>query len=174
MKSSARKIISAEKALTVASSAIETMMAYINDAPSCNCQGCCSCYARHWSVRNIVGGIECSPDWTGATFGLDFIEANTVEFYGSTCGGNIHSLRINVATGEMVATHDGARRSSGSIMFDFLPDEFWRENESGWILTEYRSSRPDWSATIALLQQHFGDGPTCLQEEESMLGLNPL
>lgn len=151
----------------------QSMAEFIADPPVCECEEMCSCTARYWgSATDTKGKIivrqACTPDWTGATFGWRIIPGG-IEFWGNTCGGYRHALRIFL-DGKIEAEHRGARASGGSIMFDHLPQMWWDIRSTlKWELTTYKSSRPEWAVKIALLPYPLGKAgaPTCLAEEEA-------
>jgi len=151
----------------------KSMTDFITDRPVCECNGVCSCPARYWSSNTETEAQQiiaqsCTPDWTGASLGWKIIPEG-IEFWGDTCGGHHHALRIFV-NGKIEAEHKGARASSGSIMFDHLPQIWWDIRSTlKWKLTTYKSSRPEWAVRIALLPRPLGKAgaPTCLAEEEA-------
>lgn len=151
----------------------QSMITFITDRPVCECSGVCSCPARYWSSNTETEAQQiiaqsCTPDWTGATFGWLVIPEG-IEFWGNTCGGHYHILSIS-PDGKISVTHKGARASSGSIMFDHLPQMWWDIRSTlKWELTTYKSSRPEWAVKIALLPYPLGKAgaPTCLAEEEA-------
>ena len=169
MYASATKNIGVNNAIKMAEEIIEKVMAEVNDRPYCHCHGACGCEARYWSagIDHKEGVVRYSPDWTGTKISLRFVE-DCLVICGNTSGGNYHELEIDLRTGLLTASHDGARRSSCGLIGDFLPESFWNENQEGWKLVDYKTSEPTWSATIALLRQKFGDGPTTLEEADHM------
>jgi hypothetical protein len=167
MYAEANKNVGVKTAISMAEEIIEKVMAEVNDHPECHCHGTCGCEARYWTgyINHEKGEVVYSPDHTGATVSLMF-KPDFLLVEGRTCGGNHHWLEINLKDGTLIVSHDGARRSTCGLIGDFLPQSFWDNNSEGWKLVKYETSESTWSATIALLRQKFGDGPTTLEEAD--------
>ena len=172
MKATATRTVEVKVAQAIAAKAVISMNAEIDNWEGCICvsDGPCSCSDRYFVATRTDNFLQVSPDFYGAFFGYESTEDKKVfTFYGRTCGGHTHKLKIDLCTGKLIASHIGARRSSGSIMFDHLPEEFWEINDSkDWELVTYSSSKPEWGVSIALLKGQFGEGPTNEEEADHM------
>jgi hypothetical protein len=174
MYASANKNVGNIMAVTLAEEIVEKVMAEVNNRPECNCHGVCSC-TEHWCgyINHDKGEVVYSPDHTGATVYLVF-KPDSLLVEGRTCGGNHHGIDINLKDGTLTVSHDGARRSTCGLIGDFLPQSFWDNSSDGWKLAEYKTSESTWAATIALLRQKFGDGPTTLEEANQLKAITHL
>jgi hypothetical protein len=84
-------------------------------------------------------------------------------------GSGSHTLEINTENGELVTTHDGARRSYPGNGFAMLPPLWWELNKiKDWKLVSYKTSEPNWAAVAGLLEGQIGDGPTCQIEADDI------
>jgi hypothetical protein len=80
-----------------------------------------------------------------------------------------HSLTINTETGQLIVTHDGARKSYPGNGFYMLPSLWWELNKiESWSLISYETSMPAWAAVAGLLDGQVGDGPTCQIEADDI------
>jgi hypothetical protein len=127
----------------------------------------CSCQARDAQSSFSDEGIIYQPDYHSGRNTVTFPEPNTLLLTGNAGSGQ-HTLSINVATGELVVTHDGRRRSFPGNAQALLPDFWWELNRAeDWTLVEYRSSQPGWAAVAGFLSGKKGSGPENLEEWES-------
>lgn len=170
MKATAKRTVSTATAMAISSHAIEAVGEYLTDPEFgvCRCHdnwGPCTCGASYESVEVTASAVTISPDHYGAEMGIKFPAPDTIEVWGKTVSGCYQSLAINIATGELVAIHNGSRRSSLGLVCDLLPEEyFYLADAKDWRLTSLETSRPDWGVPHCLLNGQLKPGPTNLEE----------
>lgn len=172
MKAVAMKRMRVDKVQAMAEYIIESVCSVIMDPEfgKCHCMGDgpCTCSARYEIVRASTDGIGYTPDHHGASVDISLPAPDTLVLSATTCGGTVQEIQFNLATGEVIYTHDGRRNGGGGLIWDHLPPE-WERSTRGWSLVEVKTSKHDWAVPMPLLGT-FGDGPSNLREYEYLEG----
>lgn len=173
MKAITRKFIEAETMLSIVESIIDSVCAVVKDPhwQECYCQedDPCTCTARYESIDTNDKGFAYSPDHYGAWVGISFLEKDIMILDSTTCGGADQKVIFNLATNQIIYTHDGHRQSGGGLIWDHLPKE-WQQinNAADWSTPQVETTEPGWGVDLPLLQGQFGESPCNLREHMSM------
>ena len=172
MKTTFTRTIATDAAIEIVEAIVEiTAAAARHDlAVECVCDDWhgCSCAARDSRSGFSARGIIYQPDYHSGRNEVTFPAADTLLLIGDA-GSGWHTLSINVATGRLVVTHDGRRRSFPGNAQALLPEMWWDLNlAEDWELVDYQSSQPGWAAVAGFLRGKHGNGPENLEEWEHL------
>ena len=173
MKATARRDYGSKLGIDLACQIANKLTEMATDLTTCECLGdVCTCSARYTTgsveCKNGAMEIEYCPDHYGASVSARW-DGRVLEVETTTCGGHRHELVVNSEEGNIIVSHEGARSSFPGTLLDILPGSWFGINQAhNWRLVgKVETTEPAWAVPIGLLAGKFGEGPTCLAEEEN-------